>query len=159
MRRSNVSFSPHLSTWTMSHFIRCQRCCLHPVFAARSTSASCQTQTDFCSPHLLRTSFFATSRFSCFLCNCLVSVWFRVSAAGYRSCLTAIRRKNKAFISGQRKYAYFCRLSQLLRIPASQNSPIWLQEEGCGMSAECFDFSSSSFSSSKHAGQLEVRHA
>lgn len=48
------------------------------------------------------------------------SVWFRVSAAGCRSCLTAIRRKNKAFISGQHKYAYFRRLSQLLRIPAAK---------------------------------------
>lgn len=46
--------------------------------------------------------------------------WFRVSAADCQSCLAAIRRKNKAFISGQHKYAYFCRQSQLLRIPAAK---------------------------------------
>lgn len=66
------------------------------------------------------TSSFAAFRSSRFHCSRLFSVWFGVSAAGCRSCLTAIRGKNKASVSGQHKYAYFCRLSQLLRIPAAK---------------------------------------
>lgn len=108
-----ISFPPHLSTLTISHLIRCQWGSLQPLCATLSTNTRCETQTHFCSWHLLRTLSFARFHFSYFLCNCLVLILVL-------SCLTAIRRENKAFISGQHKYAYFCRLRQLLRIPAAK---------------------------------------
>lgn len=59
----------------------------------------------------------------------------------------------KAVISGQRwKIVLFLQADPTSKNTSSQNSPLWLWEEGCGMSAECFDFSSSI-----HTGQIKAR--
>lgn len=59
----------------------------------------------------------------------------------------------KAVISGQHwKIVLFLQADPTSKNTSSQNSPLWLWEEGCGMSAECFDFSSP-----VHTGQIKAR--